>query len=52
MWQLALQLPNQFLSLKMVPNMAILHPIKLQSTKILLENTILPLKVSKYELKN
>ena len=48
-WQLALQLPNRFLSLKMVPKMAILHPIKLQNTKILMENTIWSLKVSKYE---
>ena len=39
-WQLALESPNQFLSLKMVPKMAILHPIKLQNTKILMENTI------------
>ena len=36
----------------MVPKMAILHPIKLQNTKILMENTIWPLKESKYELKN
>jgi hypothetical protein len=39
-WQLALESPNQFLNLKMVPKMAILHPIKHQITKILMENTI------------
>ena len=39
-WQTALQLPNQFLSLKMVPKIAISNPIKLKNTKILMENTI------------
>ena len=29
-----------------------LHPIKLQNTKIEMENTIWPLKMSQYELKN
>ena len=36
----------------MVPKMAIVHPIELENTKILMENTIWALKVSKYELRN